>query len=250
MVFLAGLLDRWHCRKSCSRQGLSGEPPPNWQRNGAVAPCDESGGGSQLSSQVIDSVGLMPFSDVLVLAQFLDRLRLQLPDGIVNWLTPVWILCLGVAAGLVVCAAVWGVLKVLSLIPGLNSVGLRRESKYISIGVLTVAIFVAALVSVPSLIPQAPAAPAGAAEPAATPAASNVTRLLDAAWPLGGTLFASWLLATALVTLVGGNGLAETWIAVREGVLWPLCITAIVMTVLAVLGLFIVRKRQGLGDVS
>jgi ABC-type transport system involved in multi-copper enzyme maturation permease subunit len=61
-------------------------------------------------------------------------------------------------------------------------------------------------------------------------------------WEVAGCLVVALLLATAAITLIGRNALAETGIAIREGVLWPLTITAIVMTVLAVLGLFVVRS--------
>jgi ABC-type transport system involved in multi-copper enzyme maturation permease subunit len=195
----------------------------------------------------------MYFCDPILLGQLFDRMRLQLPEGIVNWLTPVWILCVGAAAGLLLCTSIWGVLKALSLIPGLNSIGLQRESKYISIGILTLLIFGYVLYAFPGILrpgqpaeAQAAAPAAGAVAPAANPNQTNLAQKLDQAWPLGGALFASWLLATALVVLVGGGGLAESWIAVREGVLWPLYITAIVMTVLAVIGLFIVRKPEDL----
>ena len=44
-----------------------------------------------------------------------DRLRLQLPDPIVNWLTPVWILCVGATAGLILdgrfCGALFWLLS-------------------------------------------------------------------------------------------------------------------------------------------
>jgi ABC-type transport system involved in multi-copper enzyme maturation permease subunit len=184
----------------------------------------------------------MSFSDVLIWGQLLDRLRLQLPEGIVNWLTPVWILCVGAAAGLVLCAAIWGVLKALSLVPGLSTIGQRREPKYVAIGVLTAIIFGATLYLVPELTrPAAAAQPAAVQGQPAAPA-GGVAKLLDSAWPLAGTLFTSWLLAAALVTLVGGSALSETWIAIREGVLWPLFITGLVMAALAVLGIFIVRK--------
>jgi ABC-type transport system involved in multi-copper enzyme maturation permease subunit len=182
--------------------------------------------------------------DALVLGQFFDRFRLQLPEGIVNWLTPVWILCVGAAAGLVLCVALWGVLKGLSLVPGLNTIGLKREPKFIAIGVLTALFFGLTIYSAPSLVRPQPAAAAPAVDGQPAPAAQGggIAKSLDAVWPLAGTLVAAWLLATALVVLIGGNGLAETWIAIREGVLWPLFITGLVMTALAVLGLFIVRK--------
>src|SRR5207244_4274254 len=57
-----------------------------------------------------------------------------------------------------------------------------------------------------------------------------------------------WLLAFGVVILANPKALAETHIALREGVLWPLFITALVMTGLALFGLFIVRKPAELLD--
>jgi ABC-type transport system involved in multi-copper enzyme maturation permease subunit len=172
----------------------------------------------------------MPIPDVILVADIFDSIRLQLPERHVNWLTPVWILSLGAAAGLVLCAAVWGVLKLISLVPGVRSLGENRDVRYAAIAVLTVAFFVAGLYFIPGLLPAAGQAQGG------------VGRVLDSAWSLGGTLVAAWLLAMAIVTLVGTRALDETGIAIREGVLWPLLITAVVMTVLSALGLLIVRR--------
>ncbi len=191
----------------------------------------------------------MPFSNLLLLADIFDRLRLQLPEGIVNWLTPVWILCVGAAAGLVLCAALWGILKLLSMIPGVSTLTARREMKYAAIAVLTALLFAASLYFIPGLLTGAPAVAAQPADGAAAVAPApqrGMNRLLESIWPLGGALVASWLLATAVVTLIGNRGLAETRIAIREGVLWPLFITALIMTALAVLGLFIVRRPMEL----
>ena len=180
----------------------------------------------------------MPIFDAILLSDIFDRLRLQLPEGIINWLTPVWILCVGAAAGLVLCAILWGMLKLISLAPGVRSLGEKREVRYAAIAVLTVVIFVAALYFIPDLLAAAPAA--GQAQGQAQ--APGIGRMLDSAWPLGGALVVSWLLATGVVMIVGTSALEETGIAIREGVLWPLFITAVVMTVFAVLGLMIVRR--------
>lgn len=197
----------------------------------------------------------MSLPNFLLVADIFDRFRLQLPEGLTNWLTPVWILCLGVAAGLVLSAAIWGVLKLISLIPGVSTLGERREARYAAIAVLTVAYFAGTLYFVPSLLSPAPAAaapaavegrPAADAAPAGQP--GGFGRLLESAFPLGGVLLACWLVAMAVVTLVGGTALSETWMAVREGVLYPLFIGAIAMTVFALLGMFIVRRPVELLD--
>jgi ABC-type transport system involved in multi-copper enzyme maturation permease subunit len=170
----------------------------------------------------------MSFCSVVLLADVFDRFRLQLPEGIVNWLTPVWILCLGAAAGLVLCAALWGLLRLVSLIPGVAGVTEKREGRYAVIAVLTIALFAASVFLFGS--------PAG------------LGQMLQRPWDLAGYFVTSLLLAAAIATLISRNALAETGIAIREGVLWPLTITAVVMTVLALLGLFVVRKPMSFLD--
>src|SRR5207249_4209567 len=98
-------------------------------------------------------------------------------------------------------------------------------------------------------IDAADTAAAAAAKAAAQPAtAAAAPQPIDRAWALGGCLIAAWLLATAIVILANPKALAETHIALREGVLWPLFITALVMAGLALFGLFIVRKPTELLD--
>jgi ABC-type transport system involved in multi-copper enzyme maturation permease subunit len=182
----------------------------------------------------------------LLLADVFDRFRLQLPDGIVNWLTPVWILCVGAAAGLVLSVVIWGVLKLLSLLPGVGTLAESTPTRRLAIGILTVVFFglavgmySAGLVGTPAAAPQVPAAaaPAGAA-----PQAAGGMSLLDYLWAGAAILLGSLLLASAVVILVSRKALAETGIALREGVLWPLFITVAVMAACGVFGLFIVRK--------
>src|SRR5689334_4863931 len=79
----------------------------------------------------------------LLLADLFDRLRLQLPDPIVNWLTPVWILCVGAAAGLIFTALLWGLLWLISRIPGVGSLDNQPTPRRVAIAVLTVLVFAA-----------------------------------------------------------------------------------------------------------
>jgi hypothetical protein len=181
------------------------------------------------------------FATSLLLGDMFDPLRIQIRESVVNWLTPVWMLCVGALAGLVLCAAIWGVLRVISLIPGIGTLAETKQPKFIAIGLLTIAIFVAAIYLVPDLTKGGDAAAVAAAVEggeAEAPAIRPLERIL----PLAATLVVSWLLGTAAVTLVSRAALDETAIAIREGVLWPLTITAIVMSVMALLGLFIVRQ--------
>jgi ABC-type transport system involved in multi-copper enzyme maturation permease subunit len=191
----------------------------------------------------------MSFSGSFLLADIFDRFRLQLSEGIVNALTPLWMLCVGVAAGIVLCAAIWAILRAVGLIPGIGALVERRESRYVAIAIVTLGLFVAALFTVGPLRPgAAPAAQgADAAAPAAEPQGA-IGRLLTQPWELAGYLVASLFLAGAIVTLLRPSALAETSIAIREGVLWPLTVTAIVMAVLALLGMFVVRRPMSFLD--
>src|SRR5205085_7894550 len=71
---------------------------------------------------------------------------------------------------------------------------------------------------------------------------------VDAVSVRGGCLAAGALLSIGMVTLASRKALAETHIALREGVLWPLLITALVMAGCSLFGLFIVRKPAELLD--
>jgi ABC-type transport system involved in multi-copper enzyme maturation permease subunit len=196
---------------------------------------------------------MSPIPSFLLLADLFDRLRLQLPDPIVNWLTPVWILCVGAAAGLILTALLWGILWLISRIPGVASLSDRPANRRVAIGILTILIFLgfAALylradrTQAIDAADTAAAAAKGAAQPAA---AAPAPQPIDRAWALGGCLIAAWLLATAIVILARPKALTETNIALREGVLWPLLITALVMAGCSLFGLFIVRKPMDLLD--
>ncbi len=170
----------------------------------------------------------MLFPNSLLLADVFERFRIPLSAGNINWLTPVWILCVGFAAGLLLCSLVWGALRLLTLIPGLTSLADKRESRFGLIAIVALVLFAGLL--------------AWIGFGGATGAPAGLNDLFAQPWQLAGYLAVALLLATVLVTLLRPSALAETDIAIREGVLWPLTITALVMSVLAVLGLFVVRN--------
>jgi ABC-type transport system involved in multi-copper enzyme maturation permease subunit len=197
---------------------------------------------------------MSPIASPLLLADVFDRFRLQLPDGIVNWLTPVWILCVGATAGLVLAALLWCLFKLLSLIPGVAALAEKQDSRRIAVGVLTV-VFLALTASLyfrmapaQAAGPSVPAAAAQAGEDQPAPEGGAQRQPLDALWAIAGCLLISWLAALAVVTLSRPRALAETGVALREGVLWPLFITALVMAGCALFGLFIVRRPSELLD--
>jgi hypothetical protein len=171
----------------------------------------------------------------ILFADLFDRLRLQLPDPIVNWLTPVWILCVGAALGLIVTAVLWGVFWLLSRVPGIGTLADQPGQRRVAIGVLTVVFFAVLAGLYLSFLPVAGAAVANA-------------QPLDRVWALVGCLVAGWIFALGTVVLSSRKALDETNIALREGVLWPLLVTALVMAGCAVFGLFVVRKPMELLD--
>src|SRR3954464_9726518 len=77
----------------------------------------------------------------ILLADLFDRFRLQLPDPIVNWLTPVWILCVGASLGLLLTAAIWGIFWLLSRIPGVGTLADNPARRSIAIAIATVVLF-------------------------------------------------------------------------------------------------------------
>jgi hypothetical protein len=194
------------------------------------------------------SLLMSPYFAPLVLADIFDRFRLQISDKFTNALTPIWILCVGAAAGLVLIAILWGLFRLLSMIPGVGTLAEHTNSRRIAIAALTVVMFVLGLTWMFTAegVVAAPPPLAAAAAGEGAEAAESPGGAIDSLLAVVGILLASLLLATAFVTLSGRRALAETNIALREGVLWPLMITALVMTTFAVLGMFIVRRPVNL----
>jgi ABC-type transport system involved in multi-copper enzyme maturation permease subunit len=181
-----------------------------------------------------------------VISALIDRLRLQLPDPIVNWLTPVWILCVGATVGLILTAALWGMFWLLSRLPGVGTLNERPANRRIAVGALSLILFVVLAGPYLQATPGGNPAPEAAAAP--QPAAAPKVEPLDRVWALVGCLVAAGLLAVGGVALASRKALSETNIALREGVLWPLLITALVMAGCSLFGLFIVRKPTELLD--
>jgi ABC-type transport system involved in multi-copper enzyme maturation permease subunit len=181
-----------------------------------------------------------------VISALIDRLRLQLPDPIVNWLTPVWILCVGATVGLILTAALWGMFWLLSRLPGVGTLNERPANRRIAVGALSLILFVVLAGLYLQATPGGNPAPEAAAAP--QPAAAPKVEPLDRVWALVGCLVAAGLLAVGGVALASRKALSETNIALREGVLWPLLITALVMAGCSLFGLFIVRKPTELLD--
>jgi ABC-type transport system involved in multi-copper enzyme maturation permease subunit len=182
----------------------------------------------------------MFFASSVLFADLFDRFRLQLPDPIVNWLTPVWILCVGAALGLILTAAIWALFWLLSRIPGVGTLADNPSRRWAAIGAVTAVFFIlfAVMVATPHDADVGGMPVPAAEQLAARPGPSTYA----------GCLAAAFLAAATVVVLSSRKALAETDIALKEGVLWPLLVTAIVMAGCSVFGLFIVRKPIELLD--
>src|SRR4051812_26508443 len=123
----------------------------------------------------------------VVIADLFDRLRLQLPDPIVNWLTPVWILCVGAAAGLILTAVIWGILWLLSRVPGIGSLAEQPTSRRVAVAVLAVVFFSIFAGMYFRVAPHPVDAVAEATAPARPVAATQINPV-DHGWALAGCL--------------------------------------------------------------
>src|SRR5262245_1622733 len=106
----------------------------------------------------------------LLLADLFDRYRLPLLDSHVNALTPIWILCVGAMAGLLLTGALWGLLRLAALVPGVGTLSEQPVAKRIAIAVLTFLLFGVAVAGYaqmnrPLQVAGAVAAPVKAAQP-------------------------------------------------------------------------------------
>ena len=174
----------------------------------------------------------------------LDGVQIQLPETIVNWLTPVWILSFGFLVGLLACLALWGLANLLCRVPVLGTLEKNPLAWRIAVAIIGLILFAA---SVPGVLAwSAPAAVPGQGQPNAPPAADS---LLDQGVVVLACAAACWLGAMALVTLMSRKTALEIPLAVREGVLQYFFITAVVMASFSLLGLFVVRRPSKLLEV-
>jgi ABC-type transport system involved in multi-copper enzyme maturation permease subunit len=176
----------------------------------------------------------------IVLGNILDNLQIQLPEGIVNWLTPVWILSLGFLVGLLGCLALWGLANLLCRIPVLGTLHENPVAWRIAVAVIAVLLLA---VTAPSLLSWS--APPAAQE-AAGDAAPAGNSLVDQGVMLVAIAAACLLAAMGIVTLLSRKTALEIPLAVREGVLQYFFIAAVVMASFSVLGLFVVRRPSEL----
>jgi ABC-type transport system involved in multi-copper enzyme maturation permease subunit len=163
------------------------------------------------------------------LSDVLNSLQIQLPEAIVNWLTPVWILSLGFLVGVVACLLIWGLANLLSRIPLLGTLTENPLAYRVAVAVLGIGLFA---VTAPQALKWV------------APAAQNAggTTLVDQGVVLLACAAGCWLGAMAIVSLLSHRTAREIPLAVKEGVLNYFFVTAVVMASFAFLGLFVVRR--------
>ena len=176
-----------------------------------------------------------------VLGNILDNIQIQLPEAIVTWLTPVWILSLGFLLGLLACLALWGLASLLCRLPVLGTLDQNPIAWRVVVGVLFVALAIGGNIAVQQSF-QSPAPAAEAAQEAAAAAPSLVDRVVAGI----AVSVAALLAALAIVTLLSRKTVEEIPLAVREGVLNYYFITAVAFACFAILGLTVVRRPSEL----
>ncbi len=175
-----------------------------------------------------------------VLGNILDNIQIQLPEAIVTWLTPIWILSLGFLLGLLACVALWGLASLLSRLPVIGTLDENPTAWRVVVGALFLALAIGGNIAVQRSFAEAPAADAGGDAIAAAPS------LIDRTVAGVAVCAAALLAALAVVTLLSRKTVQEIPLAVREGVLNYYFITAVVLASFSILGLTVVRRPSEL----
>ncbi|WP_254510370.1 ABC transporter permease [Anatilimnocola floriformis] len=160
-----------------------------------------------------------------LLANWLDSLHVEISDKFVCALTPVWILGIGAAVGLIFCAVIWGLMFGLSRIPVLGNLAANKQNARVVAAVLAVLLFVGTL----AWWFQAGGQKAGLS-------------IFDGILLLGGLGVGSWVVAMGVVTLLSRRAADEAWESVTEGVLTPFAVVVSVVALIGIFGTLFVRK--------
>src|SRR5688572_6143045 len=88
----------------------------------------------------------LDMAPALLLANWIDSLHIEIPDKYVCALTPMWILGVGAAVGLILCFVIWLLMAGLSRIPGLGDLATNKSTARLVAAVLAVLIFTGTLV--------------------------------------------------------------------------------------------------------
>lgn len=173
---------------------------------------------------------ILDASNLLAQVRLLRLLRIQLPESIVNWLTPIWILGVGAIIGLVLFLVIASLGRVLSRVPGLGQLDRKPVQLWGAVAVLAVLLGIGMVLTTGGV---GGAAVAGAADGAGV-------------WSVIGTIAISLFLAMGLIAVCSERAQRELNDSIREGVLLPLASTVVGLAVFGVFGLTIVRDPVGM----
>lgn len=172
----------------------------------------------------------------LLAAANLQPFRIQLPETIVNWLTPLWILGVGAILGLLICLVLALVGKGLSKVPVLGNMDRHFSSQWGAIAFLTVAIagLIFAIFGTEASVPAEALADG-------QQAIGGV-----AIWESVGKVALAFFMAMGIASLWSLRTQSELQDSIREGVLLPLTATCIGLAVFGLFGITIVRDPGAL----
>ena len=166
---------------------------------------------------------------------FIDSISLvdSVPQWFTNWITAIWLVGIGVAAGIALLFVIWLLGWGLSRVPGLGNLQENRSSFHLAAIILAV-IFFSALAGLQF-------AEINSAE--TVDSESSFRSLVGLLLPLA--IFC-WLSALAVLVIVQKRTVEEVPNAVREGVLWPIFNIAIAMAVLGIISTLFVREPSAI----
>jgi ABC-type transport system involved in multi-copper enzyme maturation permease subunit len=153
---------------------------------------------------------------------------------ITNWLTPLWLVSAGALVGLSVLVGLWFVAALVSRIPGLSNLSENPQTR--SKASLILAAIFAAMIGGMSILPSW----------SQWQTAGTSTLLENVTVSIVAAIVLALVAAFGVMHLVSRRVVAEVAEAVREGVLWPLFIMGLCLSLFAVMGTVVVYKPMDL----
>lgn len=154
---------------------------------------------------------------------------LNFAPWITNWLTPLWLVSLGVLFGFVLLCVIWGLATLFAFIPGVSRLSAREGRGRV---VFLLAAVLSVVFALSSIVP-------GWSE---WQAAGNNALLENLGVSLAVAIGLGTIAAMAIVHLTSRRAVSEVGGAVREGALWPLFIIGMCLSTFAVLGTLIAAR--------
>lgn len=161
------------------------------------------------------------------LANMNETMLLGVAPWVAQWLTPIWILSAGVTAGILALVVIWGLFYLGSRIPGVSELGTDPKRR-------TVAAWVGAAILAAVYFYFATPFIRGNWERSGP----NLLLFMLLLTPI------CYILPRSMVMLLTRRSIREVPEAVREGVLWPLLIVALSISVFTVMGIGLIRNPQ------